>query len=515
MAARAHPVTRTRGGIFARISEFFAPAPERRAETAFDGGGDGRRTRNWIADGGGPNAVTLGNLTSLRRRSRDLVRKVPWLLSAVESTTADIVGTGIRPLSQIADQAARVAIDDLWEKHWVFEADADETQSLYGQQYMAVRTMIEAGECFIRRRRRRLSDGLSVPMQVQILEPEFVPLTITAGMTPAKGNTIKQGIEFDPLGRRVAYWMYRNHPNDLTGSGFLDTYSVVRVPAEEVIHVYKPLRPGQVRGVPWLHSIILRARDLLEYEDAEVVRKKTAAMFLAFVKKNADGESPIPIDSDDYPEDFDDERPPLSLEPGSVQELDAGEDVEFAQPADVGANFEPFVKMQLRAFAVAIGTTYEAMSGDHKDSNFSTARIGRINLNRRNAPVQDQFIFQYCRPIRRWFMDAAFVSGALSLPGYADNPRQYLDDDWISPGWPYTDPEKEAKADVLQIQAGLASRKGKARERGRNVNNIDRDQIEDNARADEAGLVYISDGRNAVKAVGKQDSAPRGEGEGG
>lgn len=512
MALRAKPVTRVRGGILSAVRNLFG-APERRAEAAYDGGGDGRRTRNWLAEGGGPNMVSLGNLPNLRRRSRDLVRKVPWLISAVESTAADIVGTGIRPLSQFGDAAKRAEIDALWERQWIFDADADATVSAYGQQLLAVRTMIEAGECFVRKRKRRLSDGLSVPLQLQILEPEFVPLSLTAGMTPAKGNTIKQGIEFDSLGRRVAYWMYRNHPYDLTGTGDIDTYSVVRVPADEVLHIYKPMRPGQIRGLPWLHSVIIRARDLLEYEDAEVVRKKTAAMFLAFVKKNSDSESPLPDDSGDYPDDRDDDRLPLSLEPGTIQELDEGEEMQFSQPADSGASFEPFVKMQLRAFAVAIGTTYEAMSGDHKDANFSTARIGRINLSRRNAPIQEQFIFQYCRPVRRWFMDAAVVSGALNLPGYADNPRPYLDDDWVAPGWPYTDPEKEVKADVLAIQAGLASRKGKARERGKNVENIDRDQADDNARADAAGLEHVSDGRKAVK-VGGSRGASGSEGEG-
>lgn len=468
-------------------------------ERPFDGTGGGRRTRNWGATSGGPNAVTLGSLQTQRNQSRDLARKVPWVASAIEAVAADIVGQGIRPSSLALSKEFRTEVEALF-RDWIMESDADGIASFYGQQLLAVRTMIEAGECFIRFRPRRLSDGLSVPLQVQILEPEFVPLDNAMGMVPRPGNVIKQGIEFDKLGRRVAYWMYREHPYDYSGIGRLRSLEVVRVPADEVLHLFKPVRPGQVRGVPWLSTVIIRVRDLLEYEDAELVRKKTAAMFVAFVTKNANGDNVLPIDDDEALDDpSDDESAPLTMEPGSIQQLEEGESTEFSNPPDSGNNYEAFLRTQLRAIASALGAMYEAVTGDYSNSNFSNARMGRMMTQRRTSPVQDGVNFQMNIPIWKRFIKDAVTYGMLKAPAFTDNPRDYMRVDFVAPGWPYANPKEEAAADQLRIQSGLASRRGVARERGKEIEDVDREISEDNARADRLEIVTTSDGRWAVK----------------
>ena len=103
----------------------------------------------------------------------------------------------------------------------------------------------------------------------------------------SSGNLLRAGIEFDRLGRRVAYHLYRSHPEDgalapMSGTGGMDT---VRVPAAEVIHLFRPLRPGQIRGEPWLARALAKLNELDQYDDAELVRKKTAAMFAGFITR--------------------------------------------------------------------------------------------------------------------------------------------------------------------------------------------------------------------------------------
>ncbi len=100
---------------------------------------------------------------------------------------------------------------------------------------------------------------------------------------------VRSGIEFDGLGRRVAYHLYRSHPDDgrlapMSGQGGLDT---VRVDASEIIHLYRVLRPGQIRGEPWLSRALVKLNELDQYDDAELVRKKTAAMFAGFVTRQS------------------------------------------------------------------------------------------------------------------------------------------------------------------------------------------------------------------------------------
>ena len=491
-------------GLMGSISRLFTGGAKREAD--FDAGGAGRRVRNWRASGGGPNTISLGSLKNIRDRSRDLSRKVPWITSAIESVAADIVGTGIRPRSSAVDDKFRKSVEILF-RDWNMDADADGVQPFYGLQLMAVRTVIEAGECFVRRRPRRLADGLSAPLQIQILEPEFVPLDNAMGMIPRGGNVVKQGIEFNPLGQRVAYWMYKDHPYDYAGIGRIQNLEVVRVPASEVLHIYKPLRPGQVRGIPWLYPVMLRVRDLLEYEDAELVRKKTAAMFAAFVTRKAGELGPLEDDEEDTSA-ASDSVGETTLEAGTVQILEAGEDVTFSNPADSGSSYEPFLKTQLRAIASAVGATYEAVTGDYSDSNFSAARMARNTINRRTAPFQDLFSFQFNQPILNWLIEAAFIGGKISAAGYVDSPRDHTRAEWIAPGWPYTNPKEEAAADELVVKAGLDSRKAVARRRGKEVTDIDLDQADDNARADSLGLVHTSDGRYATKNPNQADSEP-------
>jgi lambda family phage portal protein len=174
-------------------------------------------------------------------------------------------------------------VQALW-RDWTEEADAAGQTDFYGLQALACRAMLEGGECLIRLRRaaRRMA--------------WWCPATAVAGArAPAdqsepdlpSGNVVRSGIEFDSLGRRVAYHLYRSHPEDgrlapMSGQGGMDT---VRIDAKEIIHLFRVLRPGQIRGEPWLSRALVKLNELDQYDDAELVRKKTAAMFAGFVTR--------------------------------------------------------------------------------------------------------------------------------------------------------------------------------------------------------------------------------------
>src|SRR5262249_55277872 len=158
----------------------------------------------------------------------------------------------------------------------------DSVLDFYGQQSMAARSCIEAGECFVRLRPRLMSDGLSVPLQLQVLEAELCSeyWTTTA---PTPGNVIRAGIEFNAIGARVAYWFYRRHPGDSVDQ-FQVPNAVMRVPvpADMVVHLYDPTRPGQLRGVTALAAALTKLRDLDEFDDASLFRQKLANLFTGF-----------------------------------------------------------------------------------------------------------------------------------------------------------------------------------------------------------------------------------------
>ena len=325
-----------------------------KSKAKYDGAGHGKRLANWYPNNSSINSLLTSNLQTLRNRSHDIVRKNPYAFNAIESIVSNCIGTGIKPQSRAKDAEFRKRIQELWLR-WTDESDAAGICDFYGLQSLVLRSVIECGECFVRIKIDKRN--ATVPLKLQVLEAEH--LDTSKDYPLPNGNVIKSGIEFDRNGKRVAYYLYKEHPGDSYVGRFLDS---IRISAQEILHIYKPLRPGQIRGEPWLSNVLLKLHELDQYEDAELVRKKTAAMFAGFVTR-------VDPDSEMFQKDSNSEL--YGLEPGTMQFLDPGEDIKFSNPADVGNTYEAFIKQQLRAISVGLGITYEQLTGDLSGVNYS------------------------------------------------------------------------------------------------------------------------------------------------
>lgn len=474
------------------------------ASPVHEAAGRGRRSLAWMPGNPGAVAAMLATSAELRGKSRDLVRRNAWAQAGIEAFVANAVGTGIKPQSLSGDERFKAEVQALW-RDWVEEADAAGQTDFYGLQSLACRAMLEGGECLIRLRSRRLEDGLSVPLQLQLLEPEHLPISLNADLP--SGNVVRSGIEFDNMGRRVAYHLYRSHPEDgrlapMSGQGGIDT---VRIDAKEIVHLFRVLRPGQVRGEPWLSRALVKLNELDQYDDAELVRKKTAAMFAGFVTRqnpedNLMGEGTADSQGISL----------AGLEPGTLQILEPGEDIKFSDPADVGGSYSEFLRTQFRAVAAAIGITYEQLTGDLSGVNYSSIRAGMLEFRRRCEMVQHGvLVHQMCRPVWAAWMKQAVLASALTAPGFVrggpDRRRQYLAVKWIPQGWQWVDPEKEFKAMLLAIRAGLISRSEAISAFGYDAEDVDREIAADNQRADDLGLIFDSDARYTSKDGGSAE----------
>ena len=178
------------------------------------------------------------------------------------------------PRAASGDDTLDRKVDTLFER-WTAACDADGQLDIFGLQTLAVREMIEAGEVLIRRRPRRLSDGLAVPLQVQVIESDLLDNTRNGDL--ADGGRLLQGIEFDPLGRRRAYWLHAQHPGDavVTMRRRLESLAI---PASEVLHLYEKQRT-QVRGVPWGTPVMRSAPCLSPPAGPPVVQRLSRGRF--------------------------------------------------------------------------------------------------------------------------------------------------------------------------------------------------------------------------------------------
>ncbi|HIC66774.1 MAG TPA: phage portal protein [Paracoccus sp.] len=452
----------------------------------FDAAQSHRRMRGFRATRAHVNTLIAASGETITARARWLVRNNGYAANAVDAFANHVVGDGIKPSSKIVDAVKKEELQKLWLA-WTDEADAEGLTDFFGLQRRAAREVFLAGEVFLRIRTRRPEDGLSVPMQLQMLPSEMLPQDMTR-VLPGAGS-IRQGIEFDRIGRRVAYHFLRRHPGDMTDPGLVG--ETVRVPASEVIHILDPVEAGQLRGVSRFAAAVVKLFTLDLYDDAELERKKTAAMFAMFIT------SPAPETALDPAEDD------LEVEPGQVVRLDPGEDVTTPSTPDSGSTYEPFQYRTLLQIGAALGVPYGYLTGDTAKGNFSNTRIALVDFRRRISAFQHSvMVYQLCRAVWMRWMDMAVLAGAIDLPGYATDRRAYLACDWLPTKWDWIDPAKDAAAEILQIEAGLKSRTQAIAERGYDAEQVDREIAAERKREAALGLDFRRPGSPAQAAGG-------------
>lgn len=492
-------------GLIRRLAQS-ALAPVMRAVYGYETTAPGRRTIAWRSTTANINAILAGGGDMLRAQARQAARSNSIGRNAVNTYASNIIGTGMIPQPKHPDPAERAMLKKEWDR-WCNQSDADGIQNFYGQQTLAVREVYEAGECLVRRRPRRASDGLRIPLQIQLLEPEHLPFnwnTVTEN-----GNQVRYGVEFDKVGRRVAYHLYRNHPGELMQVGF--NTEKIRVPASEVLHNFNPLRAGQVRGETAFAPVLAKLLELDAYDDAELLRKRLVTLVIGWIRRGADGEIPIGTSTTVNGETAPDGAGFGEVEPGTVLNLPQdGTDMGWNSPSDVGGSYENFFRVQDHRLAVGLQLAYEQLTGDTLGSTYSSVRSRLIEVRRLFEQYQyNVFEFQFCRPVWAWFIEAAVLVGIIDARKYAADPEAYFDVDWRAQAWPWVDPEADVNAEKESVRNGFKDRGAVVYERGGDVEAVDRAQAADNERADKLGLKYDSDGRQAAAGSPGQASQPK------
>jgi len=456
----------------------------------YEAASTGRRTQGWRHNIADANAATGFSLARLREVARDLVRNNGYAESALTTVGDHVVGWGI--VAKTKDKRAMTAWRE-WSE--TTACDSDGRNDFAGLQKLVMRTVVESGEALVRRRIRRPEDGLPLPLQLQVLEPDFIDtlktgIAITNTTTGQVVGRIVHGVEFDILGRRVAYWLFSEHPGSAQGIGGMGGgYQSRRVPAESILHVYKQSRPGQVRGPSWFAPVLLRFKDFDEYEDATLMKQKIAAC-LAVITSDVDGSAaPLGLATAQEPG-----KPELdSLEPGMILNATPGRQITVVEPPSV-ADYDAYTKTSLRAIATGLGVTYEDLTGDYAGMPFSAARMSRL---RHWARVEDwrwrTLIPQFCAPSWAWAMQAGQIVGRIG----ADVPMVA---EWTAPPAPMIDPGAEGLAYMRNIRAGIQTLFEVLRERGYDPEAVLKEFAEVNKLLDEHEIILDSDPRNTTQA---------------
>ncbi len=437
----------------------------------YDAAATGRRTSGWHATGTSANAETAESLIKLRDRARELVRNNPYAKNAIDVIVTNTIGTGIVPRPR---EKADILLQK-WHK-WASTkiCDYDSQHTFYGIQALAMRTIAESGEVLIR---KRIVNDTTNPLRLQVLEPDFIDSQQNFPELEGGGYTI-QGVEFDKNGKRVAYWLWSRHPGDSTTTSLKSS----RVEASDILHIYNIERAGQVRGVPFGASAMLRLRDFDDYEDAQLMRQKIAACFSVFIQDAS---------SDAIGGSSNDDNLPERVEPGIIEKLPAGKTVAFASPP-AAEGYGEYTRKVLQAIAIGYGVTYEALTSDLSNVNFSSGRMGWLEFHRRIVHWQNNIIIpRLCDEVWSWFLTSFKITN-----GATDS----ILVDWTPPRREMIDPEKETKAIILAIRAGLISWQEAVREQGYDPDTILSQIQNDNAKFDEKKIILDIDPRVEANA---------------
>ncbi|WP_406870458.1 phage portal protein [Thioclava sp. 'Guangxiensis'] len=456
-----------------RVVSFFSPEAgykrlRARAGAAqlmnFDAASRGRRTYGWKAPGSSADAAAYGHRGRLRNLSRDMIRNRPYAARGRDVVVANVVGEGIAPSIRMegdtTDEPGKARLQHYLQHLLTQDADALGEYDLFEMQGIVMSTVFADGEVLARRRMRnpRLDPHLRLPYQVELIEADYLDPTVQSHGE----NLVIEGIEYGPTGAIEAYHLYNEHPGAVQNRKALTS---TRVHWSDILHIRRFDRAGQLRGVPWLAPVMMTLGELGDYQEAQILKQRMAALMAVILEWDDGAKRPANAGAG-----LDE------LAPGAVVSLPAGAKPNFTDPPKIDG-YDEFMRRGLGMVAMGLGISYESLAGDLKGVNFSSGRMGRMEMDRLIRMWQrNLMIGQFCRGMERWFREGLAMTGE-TLPAFTM--------DWTPPRRILVDPTKEIPAMVKEVEAGLNSRQRTQRELGRDPDTIRAERAQD-AQADKA-----------------------------
>ncbi len=389
------------------------------------------------------------HLSDLRRGARYLDRNSAYAGKAMDVLANNAIGEGwMAGFSHVKRKNQRVMLENEYER-WCKVADFRGKQSFDGLCWTATRAMLVDGEIIIRFHWLPWKPGDPIPLRLELL-----PIDLLSSGSITKSNVI-DGIEYDDYARPVAY--YFSQEGLRRDGSFIGGKQPVRVPADEIIHLYEVLGPLQWRGITRMARAMLRISDLEEYEEARLIQAKIAACFAAFVTdlptSNGLSTSIAPVQSVPGRAGQQVEQ----LAPGLIAYLKPGQDVKTAVPQRIETG--GYVSDQIRAIAVGCGVMYEQISGDLQKVNYSSFRAGDRDFKRSIKVLRQLTLLPqlFDRVWNQWARAAA-IMGMTFAPSVSPV--------WTPPAFESVDRRADAEADRLELLNGTATEEQLVLERG-------------------------------------------------
>jgi lambda family phage portal protein len=449
-----------------------------------------RLTADWISSTTSQDAESRLSIRILRDRSRQLERDNDYIGAALRLIENNVIGRGINFQAQVKMQRGSKLNNDINDAiEYAFEKWARKgschtggTLSFKDIERLVIRSIARDGDVLVRMIKRPFGKS-KVPFALELIEADQLDDMMNQVAKDGQ-NEIRMGVERDSWGRPVAYHIREGHPGDTFGMSQSNTSLRRRIPAEEIIHLFVSNRIGQTRGIPWFHTAMVSLKHLNGYQEATIVKARAEAAQMGFIKTPA-GEMPNDGQQNgDYVQEF---------SPGTIRKLNDGEDIVVPNMGNSVGNYDPFVRSVLRGISSGIGQSYESISKDYSQSNFSSSRLALADVRDNWKALQRWIVEQFHQPVFEAWLDMAVLSGELKLPAYETKPEAYQCIKWKPRGWSYIDPQAEIRANKEAIRSGMTTLTDVVSELGYDIEEVFQQRKRELELAEEMDLIFDTD----------------------
>ncbi len=419
----------------------------------------------------GSPAFDIGyDMPTLRARSRDQMRNAPVAIGALNTATSHVIGTGLSVMPSIDGKFLGLSDEEVttWQEDakrrfdtWAASPDCDLSRTLnfYGLQELGFRSFLESGDCFAKTPRVKRAGRSRAQLALQLIEADRVCNKDRKPNT----DTLVDGITLDPAtGEAISYDVADRHPGGLVGANTWTTVPArgAKTGRRNILHIFKPLRPEQRRGIPWIAPILEPLKQLADYTDAELRAAVTNAIFSVFIK----------MDPKAFDEFFDEDAQKTiidnatgwsgDMESGKAINLLPGEEIQSASPGRPNALFDPFVVAIMTQIGMALEIPREVLLMSFQ-SSYSAARASLLIAWKFFRNRRELVVTTFCQPVYELFLMDEIAEGRVAAPGF------FEDDDyraaWLSTAWigdapGAIDPDKEITAATKRVALGVSTK---------------------------------------------------------
>ena len=431
-----------------------------------------RLTASWTTQAISADELVYANLRQLRGRSRDQVYNNDYAKRFIGMVRANVIGpNGIVIQSQAVgragepDRMAQEAIEKAFGD-WSLAKNCDVRGRLSWREMQSViiANIAMDGEILVRQH----NTG-PYGYQLELVDPEFLDLDHNQ-LLPG-GNEIRFSIEYDSLYKVAAYHVMQ--PEN-TPFSYLATYnkkSYVRIPANEIIHLFITDYVDQKRGLPWMSTALSRMKTLSSFEDAALTAARAGASKMGFFETEQ---------GEQYVGETDDEGNVIEdFSPGFMQQLPPGMKFSGFDPGYPNGEFDDFVKACLRGIASGLSVSYNTLANDLENVNFSSMRHGAIEEREIWKLLQSWLVEILARPVYEEWLSLQLALGTINVPVRGGGEKSlsrafenYRPAQFQPRRWAWIDPLKDIQAKKEEIALGITSISSVIRDQGKDPREV-------------------------------------------